>query len=367
MLTTPLHALHLKLGAKMTAFAGYEMPLQYPDGVIREHLRTRQAAGLFDVSHMGQVRISGPGAVNALESLLPADLASLPVDRQVYSLLTNEQGGVRDDLIVTRRGENEFSLVLNAACKAADIAYLRERLPGLDIDDGPRQALLALQGPAARAVLGTVFPEAAELRFLQGCRCTIEGVDAYLSCCGYSGEDGFEISVPAAAAQVIARRLLAQHSVKPAGLGARNSLRLEAGLCLYGHELDESTTPVEAGLLWSIGRARREQGERAGGFPGAAEIFKRRAEGPARRRVGLMVNGKRPLRDGQPVLDRAGRQVGVVSSACYAPSLGRPIAMAYVEAELAGLGRELSVDARGKLLPVTVAAMPFVPTRYYRG
>ena len=367
MLTIPLDKLHRDLGARMVPFAGYDMPVQYPAGIIKEHLHTREAAGLFDVSHMGQVIISGAGATAALEALLPVDLQALPEQGQVYALLSNEAGGVRDDLIITRWGPERFFLVINAACKEQDLVYLRERLPQLDIEVLEAQALLALQGPQARAVMGGLAPAATDLIFMSGCETRIAGATAYVTCSGYTGEDGFEISVAAAEATDVAQALLDDERVQPVGLGARDSLRLEAGLCLYGHELDTETTPVEAALMWSISKARRVDGVRPGGFPGAERIFEQAAAGATRKRVGLKVAGKRPVREGQLVVDAGGQAVGAVTSACYSPSLGQPVAMAYVEIGHAALETQLAVDVRGKTLPVTVSKMPFIPQRYYRG
>ena len=367
LLTTPLDALHRELGAKMVPFAGYDMPVQYPGGIIREHLHTRAAAGLFDVSHMGQVLIEGEGAAAMLEKLVPVDVHGLGVNRQTYALFTNEQGGVLDDLIITRWDEQRFFLVVNAGCKEQDIAHLRAHLQGQQLTVLAGQALLALQGPAAREVMRRLCPAAAALVFMQGCAATLEGVQVYITCSGYTGEDGFEISVPAAQAPALARRLLDIEAVEPVGLGARDSLRLEAGLCLYGHELTADIDPVQAGLLWSISRVRRPGGERAGGFPGSGVIFQKMEDGSPLRRVGLTVEGKRPVRDGQAVLDAQGRQVGSVCSACYGASVGGPIAMAYIERGLGEPGTGLNVDVRGKLVPVTVTPMPFIPQRYFRG
>jgi aminomethyltransferase len=367
LLTTPLDQLHRELGAKMVPFAGYAMPVQYPTGIIREHLHTRQSAGLFDVSHMGQVVIEGDGSAAVLEALVPVDLEGLGIDRQTYALLTNEQGGVRDDLIITRWADDRFFLVVNAACKAADIEHLRAHLSGQSLTVLEDRALLALQGPRARDVMKGLCPAAAELRFMQGCAAVVGGVEAYITCSGYTGEDGFEISLPADAADALAREILATDAVLPVGLGARDSLRLEAGLCLYGNELSPDIDPVQAGLLWSISKVRRPDGARPGGFPGADEIFRRLAEGSALKRVGLMVQGKRPVREGQPVLDAEGAEVGTVCSAGYGASVGGPIAMAYVARACAEVGAELQVDARGRKVPVTVARMPFSPQRYYRG
>jgi aminomethyltransferase len=367
LLTTPLDALHRELGAKMVPFAGYDMPVQYPTGIIKEHLHTRAAAGLFDVSHMGQVVIEGQGAADRLESLVPVDIQALGIDRQTYALFTNDRGGVLDDLIITRWGENRFFLVVNAACKQQDIAHLRAHLDGQSLTVLEQQALLALQGPAAREVIRELCPGAAELVFMQGCRAEIEGAEAYITCSGYTGEDGFEISVAADRAEHIARALLSIDTVQPIGLGARDSLRLEAGLCLYGHELSTEIDPIQAGLMWSISRARRADGARPGGFPGADVILQRMVDKPPLRRVGLVVDGRRPMREGQEVLDSQGRRVGSICSACYGSSVGKPIAMAYVERDSGEVGTSLQVAVRDKLLPVTVTAMPFVPQRYFRG
>ncbi|MCB1854156.1 MAG: glycine cleavage system aminomethyltransferase GcvT [Halieaceae bacterium] len=367
LLTTPLDTLHRELGAKMVPFAGYDMPVQYPTGIIQEHLHTRRAAGLFDVSHMGQLLVEGPGAAAALERLVPVDLQGLDQNGMTYALLTNEQGGVLDDLIITRWDEQRFFLVVNAGCKQQDIAYLRAHLADQQLTVLADHALLALQGPAAREVMRELCPEAAGLVFMQGCPAAVDGVPVYISCSGYTGEDGFEISVPAAQAAPLARRLLALEVVQPIGLGARDSLRLEAGLCLYGHELSEAIDPVQAGLLWSIGKVRRPGGERAGGFPGAQLIFQRMSDGSPLRRVGLVVEGKRPVRDGQAVLDLQGAQVGSVTSACYGASVGGPVAMAYVERDLGEPGTRLQVDVRGRQVPVVVTRMPFIPQRYFRG
>ena len=367
MLKTPLDNLHRELGARMVPFAGYEMPVQYPDGILAEHQHTRRAAGLFDVSHMGQVRVSGAGAAQALEALVPVDVIDLGQHRQIYALFTNDRGGVLDDLIITRWGEEDFFLVVNAACKEQDIAHLRGGLPGLGVEVLERRGLLALQGPAARQVIDELIPGTAGLTFMHGCCAQLEGVDVYVTCSGYTGEDGFEISMPADAAQSIARSLLAREAVRAIGLGARDSLRLEAGLCLYGHELMAHTSPVSAGLMWSISRARRADGVRAGGFPGAEAIFTEHAVGPARRRVGLRVEGKRPVREGQRVLDESGAEAGMITSACFGASVGAPIAMAYIDTALCEPTTRLQVDVRGKLLPVTVTRPPFVPQRYFRG
>ena len=366
MFQVPLDALHRELGARMVPFANYDMPVQYSEGILAEHEHTRSAAGLFDVSHMGQLSIQGDDVTAALERLLPSDLEGLAIDHQVYALLMNDEGGVRDDLIITRWADDRFFLVVNAGCKADDIDYLTSALPDFDIEVMADQALLALQGPKARSELAQVLPDCAQLTFMQGASMHFEDVPVYVTCSGYTGEDGFEISLPAAAAETFARRLLALPEVKPVGLGARDSLRLEAGLCLYGHELSDTITPVEAGLMWSVGKARRADGERPGGFPGAERIFAQQSEGAATKRVGLRVEGKRPVRDGQAVCTTAGDPIGVITSACVGPTAGAPIAMAQIDAAYAALDGQLAVEVRGKLLPVTVAKMPFVTPGYVR-
>ena len=367
LLTTPLDALHRELGAKMVPFAGYDMPVQYPTGIIKEHLHTRQGAGLFDVSHMGQVVIEGQAAAAMLESLVPADIEALGIDRQTYALFTNEQGGVLDDLIITRWGENRFFLVVNAACKEQDIAHLRDHLDGRSLTVLEQQALLALQGPAAREVMAELCPDVAEMKFMHGSRVEIAGVEAYVTCSGYTGEDGFEISVAADSAEEVARALLIREAVQPIGLGARDSLRLEAGLCLYGHELAPDIDPVQAGLMWSISKSRRADGARAGGFPGADIILQRMVNKPPLKRVGLVVEGRRPMRVGQEVFDQQSNRVGSICSAAYGSSIGKPIAMAYIERDLGEPGTALQVAVRDMMLSVTVCSMPFVPQRYFRG
>ncbi len=367
MLTTPLHALHQELGARMVPFAGYDMPVQYTDGIIKEHQHTRAAAGLFDVSHMGQLVIEGEGAAQWLETLVPVDVIDLPVNRQTYALLTTAQGGVIDDLMIARWSADRFFLVVNAGCKAGDIEHLRAHLAGQSLTVLDNQALLALQGPAAREVMASIAPEVADMVFMDALHTVIDEVPVHVTCSGYTGEDGFEISLPGEAAEAFARRLLAHDQVAPVGLGARDSLRLEAGLCLYGHELSTEIDPVTAGLSWSISKARRTDGARAGGFPGADKILANMADKPALARVGLAVDGKRPVRDGLPVLDGEGRQVGEVCSAAFGASFGGPIAMAYIERSLSEPGTSLTVPVRDKPQPVTVTRMPFVPQRYFRG
>ncbi len=364
---TPLYSLHLELGAKMVPFAGYEMPVQYPAGIIREHIHTRTNASLFDVSHMGQVRLIGNAAAAALETLVPVDVVDLGVNRQRYGLFTNEAGGILDDLMIFNGGDDLF-LVINAACKARDIAHMRTHLAGsCRLQELNDHALLALQGPKAGEVMARLAPEAAKLIFMTGDHCRINHIDCFLTRSGYTGEDGFEISVPAAQADTLARTLLEQAEVAPAGLGARDSLRLEAGLCLYGNELDTTTTPVEANLLWALSKKRRTGGVREGGFPGAEVILKQIAEGAARKRVGILPEGKAPVRSGVELIDTEGRPVGTITSGGFGPSVNRPVAMGYVATASAKPGTTLQAMVRGKPRPVQVAKMPFVPQRYHRG
>jgi aminomethyltransferase len=362
---TPLHALHLELGAKMVPFAGYDMPVQYPTGILAEHLHTRAQAGLFDVSHMGQLRLTarpGHDAAAALERLVTSDILSLPLGRMRYALFTNAAGGILDDLMVTRVGDH-LLLVVNAACKQADEAHLRAHLSdAVDIENLSSRALLALQGPAAAEALARLVPECRDLPFMAGAFWMIGGARCFITRSGYTGEDGFEISLPQEAAEPVARRLLAMAEVKPVGLGARDSLRLEAGLCLYGHDIDESTTPVEAGLAWSIAKRRRE----TGGFPGAAVIQRQLAEGPARRRVGVRPEGRQPARDHSEIQDGAGHRIGEITSGGFGPSVNGPVAMGYVAAEAAKPGQALNLLVRGKPLPARVAALPFVKHNYHR-
>lgn len=365
---TPLHDLHRELGARMVPFAGYDMPLQFPGGVIGEHRHTRNHAGLFDVSHMGQLLVSGPGLTRQLERLLPADLQALGLNQQAYTLFTNPEGGIRDDLIITRFAEDAFSLVVNAACKAQDCAHLRAQLgDDIEVQMLADRALLALQGPSASAVMAELAPSATELVFMHGCSTRIAGVECYVSRCGYTGEDGFEISLPAAEADGIARVLLNHDEVKPIGLGARDSLRLEAGLCLYGHDIGEDTSPVEAALLFAIPQSRRPRGDRAGGFIGAETIFAQIENGVSRKRRGLLVQGRIPVREGAELVDAQGHAVGAVTSGGFGPSLQAPIAMGYVNIQCAELGTELFALVRGRQIPVTVAKTPFVAQRYFRG
>ena len=365
---TPLHALHLELGARMVPFAGYSMPVQYREGVLKEHLHTRAQAGLFDVSHMGQVRLSGPDAAAALETLVPIDVLDLPAGQQRYALFTNEAGGVLDDLMVARLDDSTLFLVVNAACKAQDIAHLRAHIGGrCHIEVLDDRSLLALQGPAAAQVLARLAPEVARLVFMSVASVDILGVPCIVSRSGYTGEDGFEISVPNTSAETLARELLRHADVKPIGLGARDSLRLEAGLCLYGHDLDTATTPVESSLLWALSKVRRAGGARAGGYPGADAILAQIANGAPRRRVGLRPRDRAPVREGAEIVDAQGQTVGTVTSGGFGPSLNAPCAMGYVRADLAEPGTALQAMVRGKPVPLDVVRTPFVPQRYHRG
>ncbi|MFI4989280.1 MAG: glycine cleavage system aminomethyltransferase GcvT [Alphaproteobacteria bacterium] len=360
---TPLYALHLSLGAKMVPFAGYEMPVQYPSGILAEHLHTRKSAGLFDVSHMGQVRVTGKDAAAAFERLVPADIVGLAPLRQRYSQFTNAAGGILDDLMTTRLEDGLF-VVVNAACKDDDLAHMRASLAGTaSLEPLAERALLALQGPAAVDVLARLAPECRGQSFMSLARYRLDGVEALVTRSGYTGEDGFELSLPADAAERLAQRLLAEPEVKPIGLGARDSLRLEAGLCLYGHDIDKTTTPVEAGLAWSIGKRRRAEG----GFPGAEIIRAQLAEGTVRRRVGILPEGKAPAREGTEIVDAAGGRIGFVTAGGFAPSRGGPIAQGYVERTFAKEGMPLALVVRGVPRPAKVAVLPFVPHRYHRG
>jgi aminomethyltransferase len=365
LLLTPLHALHREYGARFAPFAGYDMPIQYRDGILAEHAHTRAKAGLFDVSHMGQARLDGPdhaALARALEALCPADVEGLAPGRQRYTQWLNDSGGVIDDLMLSRPegADGRLHLVVNAARKAVDYEFLGARLPAtITLTPRPERALLALQGPLSPAVLSRAAPGFETLPFM--------GVKAAggleVSRSGYTGEDGYEISLPAEEAEAFARRLLAEPEVALIGLGARDTLRLEAGLCLYGHELTEEIDPVEASLSWSIPKRRRLQG----GFPGAARIQKALAEGPKRRRVGLVLEGRAPAREGAEIVAPDGAEIGVVTSGGFGPSVGRPIAMGFVAAAFAAPGTELALKVRGKALPAKIVALPFHPHAYYRG
>ncbi|MBM9593523.1 glycine cleavage system aminomethyltransferase GcvT [Roseitranquillus sediminis] len=360
---TPLHGLHEELGARMTPFAGWEMPLQFA-GVMSEHLHTRAAASLFDVSHMGQVVLRATDVAAALERLTPAAVIGLPEGRQRYALFTDENGGIIDDLMVANRGDHLF-LVVNASRVDVDLAHMRENLPELEVEHLTDRALIALQGPGAERALARIAPEVAGMRFMDAAVVPMSGGELWVSRSGYTGEDGYEISVPAAEAEGLARSLLAMDEVEPAGLGARDSLRLEAGLCLHGQDIDETTTPIEADLAWSIQKARRRGGDRAGGFPGAERILDELENGPARRRVGLLPDGRAPMRAGTALYDGDVR-VGEVTSGAYGPSIGRPMSMGYVDANRSAPGTALTGEVRGKRLPATVTELPFRPATYKR-
>ena len=366
LLKTPLADLHHELGARMVPFAGYEMPVQYPDGILKEHQHVRAAAGLFDVSHMGQIRLEGGDVDVALESLVPANIVDLKDGRQRYALFTNQEGGIIDDLMVLRQG-SDLQLVVNAANKHLDLAHLQAHLPK-SVTAVPYfdRALLALQGPAAAAVLARHAPSAADLAFMSGEEICVDGVACVITRSGYTGEDGYEIALDAEEAEGIARKLLAEPEVKPIGLGARDSLRLEAGLCLHGHDIDAKITPVEAALEWAIGKARRSGGARQGGFPGDGIILDQMDNGAAWRRVGLRPEGRAPVREGITLLDKEGRTIGRVTSGGFGASVGGPIAMGVVETGFASNGTEIAAEVRGKTVPLTVAPLPFHPTNYHR-
>ena len=368
---TPFYDLHLELGAKMVPFAGYDMPVQYQAGVMKEHLHTRSKAGLFDVSHMGQVILRGPDyetAARALEQLIPMDVLDLEGDRQRYGFFTNEQGGLLDDLMFANRGDHIF-VVVNAACKDADIAHLRKHLePEITIKELDNRALLAIQGPAAEAVMAEYHPRFAEMRFMDVDTLPIAGAECWVSRSGYTGEDGYELSIPVAAAENAARALLAHDDVEFIGLGARDSLRLEAGLCLYGHDINTETTPTAASLNWAIQKARRNNGTRAGGFPGADIILKQIENGASQRRVGLRPIGRAPMREGVDICadENSANAIGQVTSGGFGPSVEGPVAMGYVDTNLAKIGTKLYGEVRGKRQPVEVSALPFVPANFKR-
>ncbi|WP_280192774.1 glycine cleavage system aminomethyltransferase GcvT [Delftia sp. PS-11] len=369
LLKTPLFALHQELGARMVPFAGYTMPVQYPQGLMAEHLHTREAAGLFDVSHMGQISLRGADAGAALESLIPMDVLGLGEHRQRYGLLLDDAGGILDDLMFVRR-EDDLFLIVNGACKHADLAHIQARIADrCEIVPQFDRGLLALQGPQAAAAMARLVPGTAALVFMTGGHFDWNGVALYITRSGYTGEDGFEISVPAAQAEALARALLAQPEVRPVGLGARNSLRLEAGLCLYGNDLDPTTNPAEAALNWAVQKVRRIGGEREGGFPGAAAVLPllQSPELLARRRVGLVALERVPVREGTELQDASARKVGSVTSGLLSPTLNQPIALAYVEPASAAIGTTLQALVRGKAVPMQVQATPFVPPRYHRG
>lgn len=367
LLTTPLHELHLAAKAKMVPFAGYSMPVQYPMGILKEHQHTREKVGLFDVSHMGQIRLTGDQAAKALEQLVPVDIVDLPLFKQRYALFTNEQGGVLDDLMVTRIEDGLF-LVVNAACKQQDIAHLQTHLTDqCHIEVLENHALLALQGPLAKTVMQTLAPETTQMTFMTARYLTLAGIEVFVTRSGYTGEDGFEISVPAAHAVELAQRLLADEAVEWIGLGARDSLRMEAGLCLYGHELAPDISPVEAKLNWALSPTRRAKGSRPGGYLGVDSILQQLQEGISRQRVGIQPEGKMPVRDGAVLMDSVGEVVGVVTSGGYSPTLNKPIAIGLVSTSSAVIGTTLFALVRNKKVAVEVVALPFVRQNYYRG
>jgi aminomethyltransferase len=375
LLTTPLHALHTELGAKMVPFAGYSMPVQYPMGLMAEHAHTRTAAGLFDVSHMGQLVLRSSDAAAAFETLMPVDVVDLAAGKQRYGLLTTDDGTIIDDLMFVNQGAGSIFVIVNGACKAGDMAHMQNKIGHrCEIITMPTQGLLALQGPQAVSALQRVVPGVEKLVFMTGGAFTWKGAALFITRSGYTGEDGFEISVPSANTDAFARALLAQPEVKPVGLGARNSLRLEAGLCLYGQDIDTTTDPLEASLAWAIQKVRRGGGARAGGFPGASKIIAACADAtgsvakkPLRKRVGLIAQERVPVREGVALCTPDGKHVGLVTSGLLSPTLNVPIAMGYVPTELSANGTLLHAMVRGKPVPMVVSSMPFVPNRYYRG
>jgi aminomethyltransferase len=370
---TPLHALHLARGGKMVPFAGYDMPVQYTTGVLKEHLHTRASAGLFDVSHMGQIELRAKSdkiedAALALERLVPQDILALPPGRQRYAQFTNESGGILDDLMVANFGSHLF-LVVNAACKEADLAHLRAQLSdACEINALPDRALIALQGPKAEAVLAKFCADAPAMRFMDAGPRAVDGIDCFVSRSGYTGEDGYEISVPADKAETLAKKLLATDGVMPIGLGARDSLRLEGGMCLYGHDIDTTTTPIEGALEWSLQKSRRGGGARAGGFAGASTILGQIDNGAPRRRVGLQPEGRAPVREGVALFADAAStdQIGTVTSGGFGPSTNAPVAMGYLPTAHATPGSTVFAELRGQRLPLRVCALPFIPANYKR-
>jgi len=370
LLTTPLNALHIELGARMVPFAGYSMPVQYKSGLMAEHQHTRQAAGLFDVSHMGQLKLIGADAAAALESLMPVDVQGLAEGKQRYGLLLNDEGGVIDDLMFFNQGNDTWFLIVNGACKLTDIAHIETHIANLcQIVTLPTQGLLALQGPQAVTALSRLVPGVEKLVFMSGASFAWNGAELFITRSGYTGEDGFEISVPGEHTEALARALLAQPEVKPIGLGARNSLRLEAGLCLYGNDIDSTTTPPEAALNWAIQKVRRTGGERAGGFPGAAKVLAQ-IDNPAsltKKRVGLIAKERVPVREPAVLENLDGQHVGHVTSGLLSPTLNQPIALAYVQPEYAQPGTEVFAMVRGKPVAMVVSPTPFLPPRYHRG
>jgi aminomethyltransferase len=369
LLHTPLHSLHTELGARMVPFAGYSMPVQYPAGLMAEHHHTRTAAGLFDVSHMGQLRLVGPDAAAAFESLMPVDVIDLAVGKQRYGLLLNDEGGIIDDLMFVNRGDDLF-VIVNGACKVGDIAHMKARIGSrCQVISLPDRGLLALQGPQAVNALQRLVPGVEKLVFMTGGAFDWQGADLFITRSGYTGEDGFEISVPGDRAEAFARALLAEPEVTPVGLGARNSLRLEAGLCLYGNDIDTTTTPVEAALNWAMQKVRRTGGARAGGFPGASRVLAQLdgSEALPRKRVGLVALERIPVREHTELQSTSGETIGEVTSGLLGPSADKPVAIGYVSPAHAAVGTRVVAIVRGKPVPMEVSAMPFVPNRYFRG
>ena len=367
---TPLYDLHVKLGARIVPFAGYEMPVQYSTGILTEHNWTRGSAGLFDVSHMGQAFVTGPDqerTAEALEKLVPGDVTGLAPGRIRYTQITNAQGGIIDDLMITHSlmasDDGWLGIVVNASRKDVDYAWLKEHLPkDIALEPAEDRALVALQGPKAAAVLARHCPKATELAFMTAAPAKFDGMDCHIARSGYTGEDGFEISIAARDVVALAETLLADPDVKPIGLGARDSLRLEAGLCLYGHDIDEETSPVEADLVWSIGKKRRSEG----GFMGAERIIREIAQGPKRKRVGIRPEGRAPAREGSVIINEQGRAIGIVTSGGFGPTVNGPVAMGYVESAYAGVGTRVNLVVRDKPMPALVAALPFTPHKYKR-
>lgn len=366
MKRTALCDLHVASGARMVEFAGYEMPVQYPLGVMKEHLWARDNAGLFDVSHMGQVILRGENVKAALEAILPVDVLGLPEGMQRYGMFTTDKGGMTDDLMFANWGDEIF-MVVNAGCKDQDFAYLQASLVGCTVEIVNDRSLLAIQGPKAREVFARMVPDASSMTFMQSLKFEWQGVELWVSCSGYTGEDGYEVSVPNDKSEAFANALLAFDEVEWIGLGARDSLRLEAGLCLYGHDIDTTTTPVEASLNWAIQKVRRLDGARAGGFPGADIILSQFANKPERKRVGFLVDGRAPVREGVEIVNGSGAVKGVVTSGGFSPTLAKPIVMAYVSVQALDSDEALFASVRGKSIPLTLTSMPFVPSRYYRG
>ena len=370
LLRLHLHDLHVELGAKMMGFAGFDMPVQYPLGVMKEHEHTRASAGLFDVSHMGQVILRAAdyeAAALALETLIPMDVLGLSEGRQRYGFFTDDTGGILDDLMFANRGDHIF-MVVNAACKDTDIPHMRDNLDGVEVTEITDRGLLALQGPAAEAVLASLDPEAAGMKFMDAATLTLNGAECWVSRSGYTGEDGYEISVPLAEAEGLARALLAHDDVEPIGLGARDSLRLEGGLCLYGHDIDTTTTPAQGALTWVIQKARRTGGAREGGFPGAGPILQEMKDGAPRKRVGLIPDGRAPMREGVELFADAegGLPIGQITSGGFGPTVGGPIAMGYLPVDHTEVGTTVYGELRGKRRPLTVAKLPFTPANFKR-